>query len=188
MSAIALRPVHCADARRMSAADAVLIDIREMDEHANERIPGARHVPLSKILEGAAIPTEPGKGVIFFCRSGYRTIAHDSVLASAAGCEAYVLEGGIEAWRDAGLATEKATRGPIEIARQVQIAAGALALAGVVLGAFVNPWFHLLDLLVGSGLTFAGVTGTCPMALLIERMPWNARFRPRAGKITKATA
>lgn len=188
MTTLALKPVHCADARDMIAGGAVLIDIREMDEHANERIPGARHVPLSRILEGAAIPGEKDKPVIFFCRSGYRTIANDHALASAAGCEAYVLEGGIEAWRDAGQGTEKAIRGPIEISRQVQITAGTMALLGVVLGAFVNPWFYLLDLLVGSGLTFAGVTGTCPMALLIERMPWNARFRPRTGKAAKAAA
>jgi rhodanese-related sulfurtransferase len=188
MTAITLKPVHCADAGRMIADGAVLIDIREMDEHANERIPGARHMPLSRILKGAPIPAEPGEAVIFFCRSGYRTIANDNALASAAGREAYVLEGGIEAWRDSGQATEKATRGPIEIARQVQITAGTIALLGVVLGTFINPWFYLLDLLVGSGLTFAGVTGTCPMALLIERMPWNERFRPRSGKISKAAA
>lgn len=188
MTTLGLKPVHCADASEMIATGAVLIDIREMDEHANERIPGARHVPLSRILAGAAVPAEKGKPVIFFCRSGYRTIANDHALAAAAGCKAYVLEGGIEAWRDSGQHTEKATRGPIEIARQVQITAGTMALIGVALGAFINPWFYLLDLLVGSGLTFAGVTGTCPMALLVERMPWNKRFRQTAGKAAKAAA
>ena len=55
-------------------------------------------------------------------------------LASAAGCEAYVLEGGIDAWKKAGLPVAVDQRQPIEIMRQVQITAGSLVLLGVILG------------------------------------------------------
>ncbi|MGO7251628.1 YgaP-like transmembrane domain, partial [Rhizobium brockwellii] len=47
--------------------------------------------------------------------------------------------------------------------RQVQITAGALVLAGVLLGLFVTPGFFALSAFVGAGLTFAGVTGWCGM-------------------------
>ena len=64
---------------------------------------------------------------------------------------------------------------PIELQRQVQIAAGSLALLGVILGATVSPLFYALAGLVGAGLTFAGLTGTCGMARLLQLMPWNRR-------------
>ena len=51
---------------------AVLIDIREADEHAREHIPGARHHALSRI--DADSPRAPGDDVlVFHCRSGART-------------------------------------------------------------------------------------------------------------------
>ena len=64
-----LRAITPLDAKRLMEAGAILIDIREADEHARERIPGAQHVPLSK-LDEAAIATQRRKTVIFHCRSG----------------------------------------------------------------------------------------------------------------------
>ena len=64
-------------------------------------------------------------------------------------------------------------RAPLDLMRQVQIAAGSLALAGAVLAATVSPWFILLSGFVGAGLVFAGLTGFCGMARLLKRMPWN---------------
>ena len=42
--------------------------------------------------------------MIFHCKSGGRTAMNAAALASKAGdCEAYLLEGGIDAWRSQGL-------------------------------------------------------------------------------------
>lgn len=59
--------------------------------------------------------------------------------------------------------------------RQVQIAAGGLILIGVVLGYAVNSSFFLLSGFVGVGLMFAGISGFCGMARLLDKMPWNQR-------------
>ena len=59
--------------------------------------------------------------------------------------------------------------------RQVQIAAGALALLGVLLGALVAPAFFGIAAFVGAGLVLAGVSGFCGMAHLLAAMPWNRR-------------
>jgi hypothetical protein len=55
----------------------------------------------------------------------------------------------------------------------VQLIAGTMVLAGVALGALVSPWFLVLAAFFGAGLTFAGATGTCGLALLLMKMPWN---------------
>jgi rhodanese-related sulfurtransferase len=152
---------------------AVLVDVREADEHARERISGARHHALSR--PDFENPARPGDTVlVFHCRSGARTKAHAPRLASAAaGCETYVLEGGLDAWKKAGLPTAIDAKQPIEINRQVQIAAGGLILAGVLLGAFGWPGFYILSAFVGAGLLFAGISGFCGMARLFALMPWN---------------
>ena len=62
--------------------------------------------------------------------------------------------------------------------RQVRIAAGALVLAGVLLGYFVHPAFIGLSAFVGAGLVFAGITDWCGMGLLLAKCPWNKRRIP----------
>ncbi len=84
-----------------------------------------------------------------------------------------MLEGGLDAWRKAGLATHKDASQPIEIIRQVHLVAGSLILLGVLLALTVDPRFALLSGFVGAGLTFAGATGWCGMAILLRQMPWN---------------
>jgi rhodanese-related sulfurtransferase len=51
----------------------VLVDVREADEHAREKIPGARHLPLSK-LDEADLALPRSKPVLFHCHSGARTL------------------------------------------------------------------------------------------------------------------
>lgn len=84
---------------------ATLIDIRESGEYAAENIPGARHHALSQF--GPETVLRAGDTVlIFHCKSGGRTTMNAGVLAaSAKNCEAYVMSGGIEAWKRAGFAT-----------------------------------------------------------------------------------
>lgn len=134
---------------------------------------GPISLPLSQISASALIAAAHTPGVIFHCRSGVRTASQASRLVSCAPCKAYVLEGGIEAWDQAGLPLLVDKRQPLPIMRQVQMAAGSLVLIGVVLGAVVSPWFHALSGVVGAGLIFAGVSGFCGMARVLSRMPWN---------------
>lgn len=161
-----------ADTRIAVDGGARLIDIRGADEHARERISGAINVPLDRI---AALPRD-GRPVVFHCRSGMRTAAAAAQLgAAAAGAPAFLLDGGIDAWRRAGLPTIADRSQPLELMRQVQITAGALVLTGVLLGLFVAPGFFGLAAFVGAGLVFAGTTGWCGMANLLRLMPWNRR-------------
>lgn len=169
---MALIPLSPERAREMVAGGARLIDIRDADEHARERIAVADNVPLSRIdeLDTAATPA-----VIFHCRSGNRTAANAGRLGQLAACPSYVLEGGIDAWRRAGLPTVVDKRQPLELMRQVQLSAGTLVLVGLLLGLLVDTAFLGIAGFVGAGLIAAGATGWCGMARLLERMPWNRR-------------
>ena len=122
-------------AKGMLDQGAILVDIREADEHAREKVVGSRHLPVSK-LDEADLALHAGKPVIFHCKSGARTIINASRLAQKTGgvCEAFIIEGGLDAWKKAGLPVATDRRQPIELQRQVQIGAGSLAFIGTVLG------------------------------------------------------
>ncbi|MDP3675674.1 MAG: rhodanese family protein [Novosphingobium sp.] len=159
-----------AEAQRAIKAGALLIDIREHDEHAREAIPGALNLPLARIGE---LPLAEA-GYVFHCRSGMRTDANAARLAAAArGAPCHSLAGGIDAWRAAGQMTLRVPGQPIEIMRQVQLVAGGLVLIGVVLGFLVSPALFGLSAFVGAGLMTAGATGWCGMAKLLRHLPWN---------------
>ena len=81
---------------------AVLVDIRAANEHARERIATACHVPMDRLRSGG-LPLDGAPAVIFHCRSGNRTRVNASVLGACTACDAYVLEGGLDAWKKAGL-------------------------------------------------------------------------------------
>jgi rhodanese-related sulfurtransferase len=167
-----LDPQRVADLLKQGRA--VLVDIREADEFARRHIKGALSRPLSA-FEEAHLKIEAGREVVFACRSGMRTGANCERLAAAVDGEASVLAGGLDAWAAAGLPVVENRKAPLEIMRQVQIAAGSLVLIGVCLGFAVNPAFFALAGLVGAGLTFAGATGFCGMARLLALAPWNRR-------------
>ena len=150
---------------------AILVDVREAAEHARESIPGSRSMPLSGFdaerIAGAA------PKIIFHCQSGMRTMQNVGLLADCGGADIYLLEGGLNAWKSAGFPTVIDRTKPIEMQRQVQIAAGSLVLAGFALSFGISHWFCTVPALVGFGLVFAGVSGWCGMAKILAVMPWN---------------
>lgn len=169
----ALKTITPQEAAKLVKEGASLIDIRGADEHARERIRGAENWPLDQLAPKSL--TNPKGMIVYHCKTGMRTGANAQKLAEAASCEAFIVEGGLDAWKKAGLPVLADTSQPLEVNRQVQITAGALVLSGVVLGAAVSPAFYLLSAFVGAGLMMAGITGWCGMARLLAIMPWNRR-------------
>ena len=157
---------------RLRLGHALLIDIREDDEFARRHIVGSVSCPLSR-FSTAALPERSGVDLVFLCRSGMRTAANAGRLAASLARQGYVMEGGLDGWADAGFAVEENRKAPLEMMRQVQIAAGVLVLIGVGLGWLVAPGFFALSAFVGAGLTFAGISGFCGMAKLLAVLPCN---------------
>lgn len=83
--------------------DTPVVDVREATEVALGMIPGARHLPLADLL------TDPGAihgPVVIVCQTAVRSrIAAEAL--RAAGVEASILAGGMEAWIASGAAVER---------------------------------------------------------------------------------
>ena len=89
----------------LDAGEIVLVDVREPHENLAERIPGGVLNALQS-FDPAALPDAQDKRVVFYCRSGRRSVTA-SQLAQSAGLpyDAH-MAGGILAWKDAGFETE----------------------------------------------------------------------------------
>jgi glyoxylase-like metal-dependent hydrolase (beta-lactamase superfamily II) len=146
-----------------------LLDVRSPIEFEGERIEGALNVPLDGL--DARLDEIPEADVVVVCRTGVRATIAAEALARA-GRRARVLDGGMLAWRRARLPVREG-RKRLPVDRQVQLIAGLMVLTGVTLGVLVSPWFLGLAAFFGAGLTFAGATGTCGLALVLMKMPWN---------------
>lgn len=79
-----------------------IIDVRESDEVASGRIPGALHIPrgfLELRVEQAIRPDEP---VVVYCASGTRSLLAARTLLGMGYADVVSLEGGFDAWKAAG--------------------------------------------------------------------------------------
>lgn len=151
--------------------DCVLVDVRSLDEHLSETIKNAICIPHDAIDRHTdKLPKD--KEIILFCRSGNRSKKAIETLAKLGYTNIKDLDGGILSWNDNRLPLLK-QRKSISIQRQVMIVAGSLISIGAILGNYVNYQFWLLPSIVGIGLLFAGLSGFCGMALVLEKMPWN---------------
>ncbi len=89
-------------AEGLAANHILLIDVREPDESAYERIHGALLVPLSR-FDPLDLPDPEGREVVFVSASGVQSVkAAEIAQAAGLGYDAH-LDGGIASWKSAGL-------------------------------------------------------------------------------------
>lgn len=158
------------EAKQKMDNGAALLDVREYPEWLESHVPGATLIPLGDIK------SEPSRGALapetlVMCRSGKRATEAAQSIASAGAATPFVVEGGLDAWKNAGLPAQKAEGGPISMERQVRIGAGALVLLGLLV-----PRLRVVSYFVPCGLIYAGVSGTCGMGMALAKARWN---RPR---------
>lgn len=84
------------------AGQIVLVDVREPNEWAQMRVPGALHAPLSAFP--SALNNVPAdRRVVFYCLSGKRSARALEIAQSNGKAIDTHVAGGISAWRAAGL-------------------------------------------------------------------------------------
>lgn len=162
--------------QRMAAGDAgELLDVRTPVEYREVHVAGARNVPLDRLDPKSVQEGRNGTGdlpLYVICRSGSRAGQACEKFIQAGYHDVINVEGGTMACEAAGLSVVRGKKS-MSLERQVRIAAGLLVLTGAVLAHFVHPYWIGLSGFVGAGLTFAGITDTCAMGMLIAKMPWN---------------
>ncbi len=129
--------------------------------------------------------------LVLICQAGTRA-RMTAALLEPCQRRLTVLEGGTNAWLQAGLPVVASVKTRWSLERQVRLGAGLLVLTGVVLALTVNSSWLYLSGFVGLGLTFAGLTDICPMAIALGKMPWNGTSQckvvspgPETSKATK---
>ncbi|MER6185854.1 rhodanese-like domain-containing protein [Streptomyces sp. NPDC001652] len=86
-----------------NGGDAVLLDVRELDEWQAGHAPSAVHLPLSTLACGAGLPAEAqARPLVVICRSGNRSRQAAELLV-ARGAQAVDVIGGMRDWAGAGL-------------------------------------------------------------------------------------
>ena len=169
-----IRPSELA-ARRDENQSMILLDVRPPAEHRAVHLDGVVLEPLDQFDASSwASSHQLGSdtSVYVFCQSGKRATMAVKKFHAAGVENAVVVEGGLQAWMDAGLPVIRG-KNVMSLERQVRIAAGTLVFVGTILSVGLSPWWLILPGFVGAGLVFAGLTDTCGMGMLIAKMPWN---------------
>lgn len=147
-----------------------LIDVRSPGEYAAGHVPRALNIPLEQVE--ARIDDLGDSKVAILCHSGARAqMACD--LLTEHHPEVLTVQGGTQAWIQAGKPIVKGVSSRWSLERQVRLVAGLMILAGTILAVTVHPTWVYLAMFVGAGLTFAGATNQCGMAMLLGKLPWN---------------
>jgi rhodanese-related sulfurtransferase len=146
------------------------LDVRSAAEFAIGHVPGAVNIPMEQVE--ARIADLPAGPLVLVCESGKRA----EIVAGWLGDQSRLslLEGGTKAWRTAGYPLVGCAPCRWTLERQVRLIAGLLVLAGTLLSVLDNVKWVYAAMLIGAGLTFAGATNICGMAMLLAKMPWNS--------------
>jgi rhodanese-related sulfurtransferase len=166
-----LKPDELLERMQKKDGSLFIVDVRSEDEFNSGSLEGALCIPHDVI--GSMAHTIPkDKDLVLLCQSGKRSAKARGHLLQPDFNSVYELEGGMKAWQEAKHPVVK-KRSAIPIQRQVLIVAGTIVLLGNILGLVVNEAFYAVAIFVSLGLIFAGVSGFCGMAIVLEKMPWN---------------
>jgi rhodanese-related sulfurtransferase len=93
------------------AGRAILIDIREPDEHATGVAPGARLLPMRQLgARLAEVPVDPGKPVLLICKTQNRSSATLRALRERGYPHVRYVQGGMSEWARRGWPLVKPAR------------------------------------------------------------------------------
>jgi len=87
--------------------DLVVLDVREKDAYDAGHLPGARHLPRGQLeLRVNDVFPDPTVRIVVICDFGKISTLAAATLRSLGFMHAVALDGGMKAWREAGLAVE----------------------------------------------------------------------------------
>jgi len=101
----AITPVQ---ATEMLDNGALLVDVRQLEEFEEAHVAGARLIPLGELSDRLSeLQAYRDRPVIVVCRTGGRSAIGSLILMNAGFTRVHNLEGGMMAWKQAGLSVER---------------------------------------------------------------------------------
>ena len=118
-----------------SGSSVELLDVRTPGEYSAAHVPGARLVPLDELDAAAFLGQRGGcdKPVYVLCQSGGRARRAVEKFQRAGFNGCVLVEGGTQAWIDAGLPVNRGESRVLPLMRQVQITVGLISAIGAAL-------------------------------------------------------
>lgn len=165
--------IDAAELERLRAEDPAVhvIDVRTPGEFDTAHISGAYNVPVDLLGEHIDDIAALDHTVVLVCQSGARATKALEALVAAGKSNLRLLQGGMNAWSASGKDVVRgAERWSLE--RQVRLVAGSLVLTSVLASLAFPPAVAVAGF-IGAGLTFASVTNTCAMGMLLAKLPYN---------------
>jgi rhodanese-related sulfurtransferase len=96
--------VEPAKVKQLVDGGAQVVDVRTAAEHGVSHIEGATHIPIERLGEEAE-QLDRDRALIVYCRGGNRSAIAAEALRNS-GWDAHSIDGGLVAWKDAGLPIE----------------------------------------------------------------------------------
>jgi rhodanese-related sulfurtransferase len=97
---------HIAATRLMNDSGALVLDVRAAGEYTGGHAPNSKNIPLID-LDKRLAEVSKEKPVIVLCATGTTAGKAAATLRKAGHDKVYVLTGGIQAWREAGMPVVK---------------------------------------------------------------------------------
>lgn len=157
--------------------EAIIIDVRNLTSYKALHIPNSLHVPDStKIAQ--SVTEHPTERVILVCQNGGQAtqISHMLLMQptpETAGILFYVLDNGLNGWRNADLPVVRDMDLGMPIDRQVQITLGLALLVSLIFGWLFSSLWFIFVFLIALGLLLSGLTGWYGFQQLVLLFPWN---------------
>ncbi|WP_107772255.1 rhodanese-like domain-containing protein [Nocardioides sediminis] len=154
-------------------ANTLVLDVRTPGEFETAHIDGAVNIPVDQLDPHLReIVHNAGGTMVLVCQSGGRAEQAADKLSKEGKDDLVLLEGGMNAWQQAGAPVRRGEVQRWALERQVRLVAGSIVLASVGASAFF-PRTKWLGAGVGGGLVFAAVSNSCMMASLLSKLPYN---------------
>ena len=154
-----------------------ILDVRSGGEFETVHIPGSYNVPLDTLGEHVADFAAVESPVVLVCQSGGRATQAHTKLQGAGKSTLHILQGGMNAWMDASGEVTRGTEQRWAMDRQVRLAAGLIALGGVLVSVLV-PKAKWVAGGIAAGLTYSAVSDTCPVTPMFAKLPYNNQTDP----------
>lgn len=169
--------ISCAEleALRAKGRSLDLIDVRPPPMFYETHVPFARFESFEALNPKAVMASRgdrAGDPLYVICQIGKRSMGVCRQFIDAGYDNVVNVEGGTQAWLQAGLPVVRGER-KVSIERQVRTVAGALMLVSIGLGLAVHTGFLAIGAFLGAGLLYSGVSGSCAMGMILAKAPWN---------------